>query len=163
MYYVHKLHQTYGPFVRLAPDKVAVADPDSFVAIHRIGSGFLKAPWYEDFAAGVDNSGIGVGLFAMRDPKEHAARRKLFSRALSLNSLRQNCETVVREKVEMATLRILDEVSSPEGRSDILKWWMLMASDVIGELSFGESFRLLEIGKVSLHPCTNGGQLLMPE
>lgn len=150
MYYVHELHKTYGPFVRLAPDKLAVADPSSFVAIHRIGSGFLKTSWYEDFAAGVDNSGIGVGLFAMRDPKEHAARRKLFSRALSLNSLRQNCETVIREKAEMATSRILEEVSSPEGRSDILKWWMLMASDVIGELSFGESFGLLKLGKVLL-------------
>ncbi len=36
------------------------------------------------------------------------------------------------------------------GVADVFKWWTFMATDVIGELSFGESFRMLEHGKVSL-------------
>lgn len=147
MHYVDSLHILYGPIVRISPWQVAVADPKGFVAIHRIGSGFIKSKWYEEFMTGIDQtSGIGVGFFAMTNPKEHAARRKLFARPFSLTSLRQNCEEIVREKVEKAVARIHDEASS--GTSDVLKWWMLMASDVIGQLSFGESFELLEVGKV---------------
>lgn len=36
------------------------------------------------------------------------------------------------------------------GVADVFKWWFFMATDIIGELSFGESFRILEMGKVCL-------------
>lgn len=35
------------------------------------------------------------------------------------------------------------------GVTDVFKWWLFMATDIIGELTFGDSFRMLEIGKVS--------------
>lgn len=39
------------------------------------------------------------------------------------------------------------------GVADVFKWWMFMATDIIGELSFGRSFDMLEIKKVkSLKP-----------
>ncbi|OHF03112.1 cytochrome P450 [Colletotrichum orchidophilum] len=142
MYYIHSLHERYGTVVRISPHQVAVSDPEGFVAIHRIGSGFLKSPWYEDL---VSDSGVGIGVFATIDPTRHAARRKIFSRAFSTTSLRQNCEVVVREKVAKAVHRIKGEAL--HGSSDILHWWMLMTSDVIGQLCFGESFELLESGK----------------
>ena len=34
------------------------------------------------------------------------------------------------------------------GATDVFKWWLFMATDIIGELTFGDSFRMLEIGKV---------------
>lgn len=34
------------------------------------------------------------------------------------------------------------------GVTDVFKWWLFMATDIIGELTFGDSFRMLEIGKV---------------
>lgn len=144
IHYVHALHSRYGPIVRISPFQVAVADPEGFTAIHRIGSGFVKTQWYEDFSGG---SGIGIGVFAMTDTKRHAARRKLFARAFSTANIRQNCESVVREKVVKAVDRINDETMN--GSADVLHWWLLMASDVIGQLAFGESFELLESGKVS--------------
>ncbi|KAK1963477.1 cytochrome P450 [Colletotrichum sublineola] len=142
LYYIHSLHERYGPVVRISPYQVAVADPDAFVTIHRIGARFYKSPFYEDFTG---PSGIGIGLFSMTDPKRHAARRKLFARAFTQANIRQNCEPVVREKVMKAVGKIKAEAS--RASSDILHWWLLMASDVIGQLSFGESFELLETGK----------------
>ena len=35
-----------------------------------------------------------------------------------------------------------------KGAVDVFKWWLFMATDIIGELSFGESFRILEKGEV---------------
>ncbi|KAK1997308.1 cytochrome P450 [Colletotrichum falcatum] len=142
IHYIHSLHQRYGPVVRISPYQVAVADPDAFVAIHRVGSGFYKSAFYEDLTGPY---GIGIGLFSTRDPKKHAARRKLFARAFTNASVRQNCAPVVRDKVMTAVDKIKAEAS--HGSSDILHWWLLMASDVIGQLSFGESFELLETGQ----------------
>lgn len=31
-----------------------------------------------------------------------------------------------------------------KGSLDVFKWWLFMTTDIIGELSFGESFRMLE-------------------
>lgn len=141
MHYVHSLHLQYGPIVRISPTDVAVADPESFTAIHKIGSGFLKGPWYQT-TVGDD----GPGIFAMVDPKQHAARRKLFARAFTSASLRQNWEAVVRQKVERAVGRI--QADALRGKADVLKWWTLMTTDVIAHLSFGESFDMLELGEV---------------
>ncbi|GJC90931.1 putative sterigmatocystin biosynthesis P450 monooxygenase STCB [Colletotrichum liriopes] len=140
MHYVHSLHQQYGPFVRISPTEVAIADPESFIAIHKIGSGFIKGPWYSEVMAGSE-----PGIVFITDPKEHVVRRKLLARAFTSNSLRENWEPVVREKVEMAVYRI--RADALKGKADILKWWMLMTTDVIAHLSFGESFKTLEFGQ----------------
>lgn len=47
----------------------------------------------------------------------------------------------------MAIGRISEELEK-RGAADVFKWWLFMATDVIGELSFGESFRMLEAGEV---------------
>lgn len=43
--------------------------------------------------------------------------------------------------------RMGEEMKS-RGAADIFKWFLFMATDVIGELTFGESFRMLELGEV---------------
>jgi hypothetical protein len=62
--------------------------------------------------------------------------------------LRQNWESVIREKVELAVAKIKDDAK--RGDADVLKWWTFMTTDVMGHLSFGESFHMLELGEVTL-------------
>lgn len=89
----------------------------------------------------------------MRDPKEHAARRKLFARPFSKSELRRTWEPAVREKVQLAVSQIQRELKAV-GKSDLLKWWTFLATDVSGQLMFGESFNMLQLGKVSrIHIC----------
>ncbi|KAL1891312.1 hypothetical protein Sste5346_007772 [Sporothrix stenoceras] len=141
MYYVHDLHAKYGPVVRIAPDEVAVADPEGVAQIHRIGSGFLKGPWY----AGINNA-PELGIFAMVNPKDHSQRRRLFAKAFSNTSLRQNWEPTIHEKVKLAVSKIKDDIQQKK-EADMLKWWTLMATDLMANLSFGESFHMLEQGE----------------
>ncbi|GKT52221.1 putative sterigmatocystin biosynthesis P450 monooxygenase stcF [Colletotrichum spaethianum] len=152
MHYVHTLHHKYGPVVRISPTEVAVADPEGSAAIHKIGAGFLKGPWYSTL-----NPKVEPGIFSMIDPKQHAARRKLFARAFTSASLRQNWESIVRQKVERAVERI--KTDALNGKADVLKWWTLMTTDVIAHLSFGESFQMLELGEV---PPFDGMTLTRP-
>lgn len=149
MFYVHALHNKYGPIVRVAPREVVLADAFAAQAIHKVGSGFTKSAWYEDIIMMTrpDTSGSS-GIFFMRDAKDHAARRRLFARPFSNSSLQANSESIVKEKVTIAVNKIREE-SERDGRADILKWWTLMTADVIAHLCFGKSFGGLEQGKVS--------------
>ncbi|KAJ0319110.1 hypothetical protein COL5a_010324 [Colletotrichum fioriniae] len=144
MYYVHALHVSHGPIVRISPHEVAVADPAGFTAIHRIGGGFLKAPWYEESNA---PDGGEPSIFAMRDPRKHAIRRRLLGRVFTKVLLRREWEGVVRGKVEVAVGKIHAEAERG-GCSDVLKWFTMMATDVVAHLCFGESFNMLELGEM---------------
>lgn len=86
----------------------------------------------------------------MQNPHDHAARRKLFSRAFSNSSMKSTWETEIRRKTALAVSQIKIAATQPGKGADILKWWTLMTTDVITHLSFGESFGMLEQGKVSL-------------
>ena len=83
----------------------------------------------------------------MRDPHQHSARRKLFARAFSVSSLLANWEPEIREKTGLAVEKIKTDAMG--AGADVFKWWTLMTTDVIAHLSFGESFHMLEQGKVS--------------
>ncbi|KAF2016936.1 cytochrome P450 [Aaosphaeria arxii CBS 175.79] len=142
IFYVDALHQRYGGVVRIAPREVAVSDISGIAKIHKIGSGFLKSEFYQNLTPTRE-----PGIFAMQDPHAHAARRRLFARAFSNSNLKTNWESEVRSKAELAVQKIKqDAVGSAKG-ADVLKWWTLMATDVIAHLSFGESFHMLELGK----------------
>ncbi|KAE8347348.1 hypothetical protein BDV24DRAFT_173226 [Aspergillus arachidicola] len=141
IYFVHELHRKYGPIVRIAPDEVDISSLAEFREIHRAGSPFLKSKWYEKFVPSKRS-----GVFTMRDPKEHAARRKLFARPFSKSELRRTWEPAVREKVQLAVSQIQRELKAV-GKSDLLKWWTFLATDVSGHLMFGESFNMLQVGK----------------
>lgn len=141
------LHQRYGGVVRISPNETAVSDIAGVSQIHKIGAGYLKSEFYSALIPS-DTPGI----FPMRDPHAHAARRKLFARPFSNSSLNSNWDVEVRKKASLAVERIRrDALSSSQG-ADVLKWWTLMATDVIAHLSFGESSGMLELGKVCNSP-----------
>ena len=119
IFYVDKLHQQYGGVVRIAPNEAAVSDTGGVTQIHKIGG-----------------------------PHAHAARRRLFARAFSNSSLNSNWDVEVRQKVGLAVQKIRQDASGSSQGADIFKWWTLMTTDVIAHLCFGESFNMLELGKV---------------
>lgn len=56
-------------------------------------------------------------------------------------------ETLVFGRVQLAVEKMEGEIRT-RGAADVFKWWLFMATDIIGELSFGESFHMLEAGRV---------------
>jgi len=146
VYYVDDLHHKYGPVVRIAPTEIVINDVSVFREIHRIG-GFNKSVWYQQLSRTTR-----PGVFAMTDPKQHASRRKLFARAFSKTFLRQHWEPLVFEKAELAVSRMKEELAIQK-ISDVMKWWIFLATDVSTHLMFGESFRCLETGEVSIVSC----------
>jgi cytochrome P450 len=141
IFYVDGLHRQYGGVVRIAPNEVAISDIAGVSQIHKIGSGFLKTSFYENLTPARN-----PGIFAMRDPHAHSARRKLFARAFSNTSMRNNWEAEVRCKADLAVQRINQDASSAQKGADVLKWWTLMATDVIQHTQVGK-------GTLFILPC----------
>ncbi|CZR66973.1 related to cytochrome P450 [Phialocephala subalpina] len=122
LHYIHDLHERYGPIVRIAPKEVAISDFDAFSEIHRINSGYHKTLWYEM----VNNQEV-PGIFAIRDPKQHAQRRRLLARGFSKSYLKEYWEDSIREKAELAVAKIKRDAT--KGSADILKWWTFYTTD----------------------------------
>lgn len=141
VHYVQKLHEKYGPVVLISPTEIAISDLEATKAIHKVNSGFVKSPWYPKL-----KKSAHPGIFAMTDVREHANRRRLIAQSFS-NSNLLKWEDVVRTKADLAVRRIREEAER-NGQTKILKWFTFMATDSIGQLSFGDSFRMLEQGKI---------------
>ncbi|KAF9870180.1 cytochrome p450 monooxygenase [Colletotrichum karsti] len=141
IYYVHDLHRKYGDIVRLSPDEVSVATADGHRQIYATNSQCLKHEWYLKF--GGHNE---PGLFTMRNPREHAKRRKMFARAFSKSQLRTQWEDVIAAITREGVRKIAEQLRR-DGEVDVLKWFTFMASDVSGELMFGESWDMLRKGE----------------
>lgn len=135
--WVHAQFQKYGPVVRLEPAQVGFAEFEFYEEANRMGAGFRKTPFHEKLRIGPDHF-----LFSMTDVRQHGARRKLFARSLTLDALRKNWESRIREKVDLCVDQIKKEAES--GLADVCKWWRLMAGDVIALISFGQSFEMIE-------------------
>jgi cytochrome P450 len=146
MFYIDDLHRKYGGVVRITPTEVAIADMAGVTQIHKIGSGFLKSSFYDLLVPAFSDT---PGLFAMRDPQAHGSRRKFFARPFSNTNMKNHWGNQIKQKAELAIQKIREEASDARNGADILKWWTLMATDVIAHISFGESFHMIETGKVN--------------
>jgi cytochrome P450 len=103
----------------------------------------MKAAWYRSL-----NSGKVLNIFNATDPEFHSIHRRLLSPPLSDTSLRL-FEPIISARISLAIDKMKEEMK-PRGAADVFKWWSFMATDIIAELTFGDSFRMLEQGKVSL-------------
>ncbi|KAH8724686.1 putative benzoate 4-monooxygenase cytochrome P450 [Phaeosphaeriaceae sp. PMI808] len=144
VHYIHELHSKYGSTVRISPTEIAISDLTSTREIHRIGSGYLKSEWYAKFTEESEDS---LGIFSMINAKHHTARRRLFSAAFSQTALLQ-WDQVLQSRTTLVIQKIKDQ-GMTSTRADIFSWFTFMATDIIAELGFGESFHSLEHGKKS--------------
>ena len=119
-----------GPYVRTGPKQVALSDPRDVKTIHKMGSPFLKGKWYEKLM-------LRGTLVCLIPSKEHAARRKHFSRAFSQQNLLE-WESVIKSKVSFRIAVIKKEGFGGQA-VDILAQFKSMALEVMVELCYGES------------------------
>lgn len=145
IFYIDSLHKKYGPVVRISPDEVAISDIEAFRQIHAVSGGYTKGDFYTKLTNFPVHS-----VFTLRDAKSHGVRRRLFAKGFSKTYVREHFEDIVREKIQLAVDKIVEDGASHNGIVDVFKWWSLMGADIVGCLGFGESFGLLELGTVSV-------------
>lgn len=139
-----------GPFVRISPSEISIADLSAWRQIHRIGSDFRKNPaWYQGQSPFQydDNT---CGVFNLNNPKKASARRKLFLTA-NVRSIVIEWEPQVIQLVNLTVQKMKTDLIE-DGECDIMKWWTLQAADVAAGLAFGGGFSNVAQGKV--RTCT---------
>ncbi|TDL25279.1 cytochrome P450 monooxygenase pc-bph [Rickenella mellea] len=155
---VHKVHQKYGPFVRLAPNHVSISDPEALQIVYAHGNGALKSDFYDAFF------NIRRTLFTTRDRAEHTRKRKIVSHVFAPKSTRE-FEPHIRAHVG-SLLRQWDRLADGGAKGeqgsdgqggwkghngrvwlDALPWYNYLAFDIIGDLAFGSPFGMINAGR----------------
>lgn len=138
--YVHQLHVQYGPVVRISPTQADISDLSAAQRIHQMGNEFVKSDWYKTMSVDKDN------VFNTSDMALHRRYLRLLSSPMSESGLKAMRPTV-DEMVKLMVDKVALEMKGRGRVADVMKWATFMSTDVISELTFGESFRLLEAGK----------------
>ncbi|TKY90036.1 hypothetical protein EX895_000034 [Sporisorium graminicola] len=152
---VHKQHQKYGKFVRIAPNHVSIADHEALQPVYGHGTGTLKPAYYDAF---VPPKPFPRGLFNTRDRAEHTRKRKIVSHTFAPKTI-VAFEPFIRREVQLLLERwdeFCDKAAKAntegprgiKGRAwlDSLLWLNYFAFDTIGALAFGSTFGMLENG-----------------
>ncbi|KAH8163969.1 hypothetical protein CIB48_g4253 [Xylaria polymorpha] len=141
--YVDELHKKYGPVVRVGPDEVDVTDLATVKIIHRVKADFVKTDFYKGIGYAKEN------IIGTQNVDFHRQHRKLLSQPMSESSLKA-MQPQIEEKVHLAIKRMGEEMQTKK-LVDVYKWWMFMTTDIIGQLTFGESFFALERGEANTY------------
>ncbi|KAF8888565.1 cytochrome P450 monooxygenase [Infundibulicybe gibba] len=130
---VHKMHQKYGPFVRIAPNHVSIAEPDALSLVYAHGNGALKSEFYDAFVS--IQRGIVSHIFSQKSVVEFEPQIRLYVSIL------------LQHGIGSVILRLKECGWRGEGGRlwlDCLPWANYLAFDIVGDLAFGAPFGMLE-------------------
>ncbi|SMY26207.1 unnamed protein product [Zymoseptoria tritici ST99CH_1A5] len=134
-----KLHQKYGPFVRVGPNHVAVSDPSAIPIIYGLGSKFLKTDFYKTMVPSYDGKPMD-SMFTARDPAIHKSLKTPVASLFAMTNMK-NYEVYVDECTEIFANAMRDL----EGQTvDLAIWLQWYAFDVVAGITFNRRFGFLE-------------------
>ncbi|PSN70341.1 averantin oxidoreductase, partial [Corynespora cassiicola Philippines] len=137
------LHDRYGSVVRLSPNELSFNTVQAWEDIYGLRQG--KRPYSKDpIHVGSVDPVAGVSTISMADNDTHARQRRALSHGFSQQAL-WGQEEIVQSFVSKLLSNIAS-FASTNSAFNIVDWYNFMTFDVIGELSFGESFGCLERG-----------------
>ncbi|KAK4197812.1 putative cytochrome P450 [Triangularia verruculosa] len=139
-----KLHQQYGPIVRVAPSELSFTTLDSWTEILQPGR---TPPLPKDGRWSIPGL-VAQGIVNIVDLDLHGRVRRLIAPAFTTSALR-NQEPILRRYVTLIIDRLRDIVTTDkDGKNsieiDIVPWLNFVTFDMLGDLAFGESFDCLQ-------------------
>ena len=138
-----KIHDKYGPVIRLSPNELSFNTTQAWTDIYGHRNGRIDLSKDPIHVGAVDPM-PGVSTISMADHATHARQRKALSHGFSKKALWSQ-EEIVNDFVT----KLMDNFhrfAKTGEKVDIVKWFNFITFDVIGDLSFGESFGCLEKG-----------------
>lgn len=135
-----KLHEKYGPVVRIAPNEVSIVDKEALLKVYGHATGIRKTRWYDVWRP----AGLGEGMFYTTLPKEHAFLRKRVSNAYSMSTI-LSLEHTMQPLLDNVWAKFRDIAN--EGRTiDMQQWANYLAYDVVTRLGVGEASGFVQAG-----------------
>ncbi|EAU32038.1 conserved hypothetical protein [Aspergillus terreus NIH2624] len=131
------LHARYGRVVRIAPNELAINDPQYIKKIYGINSRFTKV-------SPIIRSSRYPDHFTSTDEKVHAERRRIVSHVYTMTSILQSENYL--DECTAVFLEQMGKIADRKGTFDLHEWARMYAYDVIGELYFSKMFGFLKSG-----------------
>ncbi|KAF2009431.1 cytochrome P450 [Aaosphaeria arxii CBS 175.79] len=140
---IEGVHQKYGTVVRIAPNELSFCSTQSLKDIysHPLSSewAFLKSSFYD--------RPFGVASVATtRDPHDHRQQRQSLASGFSTKALREQ-EDIVHYYVDLFIQQIGNLSKTQSYGVDICEALNWVTFDIIGDLTFGESFDAVKTAK----------------
>ncbi|KAL1634458.1 hypothetical protein SLS58_010654 [Diplodia intermedia] len=133
--HIERLHEKYGPVVRITPTEVSLNDPDNYSKIYHVGSKYCKAPdYYRVF-------GAPAAFFTTVPNRLHAARRAPVNPFFSRRGV-QSLEPVVQDKARVLVGRLRAELDA-RGECELHDLFSALSVDVASEYAFDDCYDLL--------------------
>ncbi|KAK0610937.1 cytochrome P450 monooxygenase [Immersiella caudata] len=138
--HLKRLHDKYGPVVRVAPNELSFCSPQAYEDIYGFRS--HDEPMEKDpiwiGALMTMNGEVGIS-YAPRDV--HARQRRAFSHPLSNTSIKQQ-EPLIQEHIQTLVHR-LEELEAAGKPANFTDWYTFTTLDIISDLYVGTPFGCL--------------------
>lgn len=138
-YKILELHKRYGDIVRVGPDELAFAHADAWKDI----CGHLQRGQVEN---GKDpkyaNQDLDKSLISA-SREVHGPMRRLLSHGFSARAMAEQ-QPLINAYIDLFLQRIREHGEGGSKPMDLTKWFEWATFDIIGDLSFGESFGCLQ-------------------
>ncbi|KAK4205556.1 putative cytochrome P450 E-class, group I [Triangularia verruculosa] len=145
-----KIHERYGPVVRVGPGEVWVSSVEGFRAVYGATSGFEKSDFYVATAlnkpTGIKAWGLGVtwpdtlDLLSEFDMKRYRLQRRLIGPVYTASNVRK-FEGAVDGVLDAAVKRLksLSSEAGGTGTVDLKEWMHIIAVECLGAVVLGWS------------------------
>ncbi|EKM51985.1 uncharacterized protein PHACADRAFT_212598 [Phanerochaete carnosa HHB-10118-sp] len=126
--HIKSLHEQYGDVVRIGPNEVSIRDVSCIQPLMG-AQGLPKGPGWN--ARGLLRP-IPT-LVGIRDPAEHARRRRPWNRAFNTNGIKE-----FMPAVQSRVHQLVERLGEREGQSiDLAEWFSFFTYDFMGDMIFG--------------------------
>ena len=144
---IRRLHEQYGPVVRVAPNEVDIADGDAIAPIYSAKADMVKSPHYNKFAVDAHAT-----VFSTLETADRSARLRAVMPLFSASGIRES-KAVIEDCVAEFVTRLKAEAASYQV-VDVLNLAQAFACDVTTACLFGERYGAL---KETVAPCSVAG------
>ena len=146
--YTKKLHDEYGPVVRINPDNLSFITAQAWKDIYGSIPGRGQLSKYHLYHTIRLSPTFKLPMSALNSHAEHARMRGLFSPAFSERAVREQ-ESLITGYID-SLIQKLKKAQSQGGPVDLVRWYNYCTFDIIGDLGLGQSFGSLE--NIEYHP-----------
>ncbi|EGU72734.1 hypothetical protein FOXB_16756 [Fusarium oxysporum f. sp. conglutinans Fo5176] len=133
-----QVHDKYGDVVRIAPNELSFQSPVAYKDIYARASKeaqFLKS----EVLYSTHPSAARPNIVFSRDPQDHRQQRNEISHAFSGKSLSE-AQVVIEDYTELFVTQLVEKGGPKTEGVDVSVVYNWLTFDIIGHLTFGESF-----------------------
>ena len=135
------MHDIYGPVVRVSPGELSFNSAKAWVDIYGHRNGRTDLPKHDMIVGSIHMPGKAMPII-QTNGTDHSRQRKALSHGFSKKAVLEQ-ESIVQEYID----KFMDKMHAHALESkpiDLVQWFNFLTFDVIGDMSFGESFGCLE-------------------